>query len=130
MITLACFSNGLETELGAVKFLTIYFGSLIGGDLFSLVIHREHGDYSSVGASGAISGIIFASIALFPGMEISLLGVHLYIPAWAYGLLYVLISIYGIRSQSIIEKVGNLRVRWIIALASWSHSMMAGKLFE
>src|SRR5205085_7101779 len=69
MITFYCFSYGLEATLGATKFLMIYFGSLLGGNLLSLFIHRHHHDYSAVGASGAISGLVFASIALFPEME-------------------------------------------------------------
>lgn len=100
MVALYCFSSGLESIFGWTFFLSLYLGSLIGGNLFSLYIHRNHSDYSAVGASGAISGIIFASIALFPGMEIGFLMLPFYIPAWIYGLGYVLYSIYGIKSQS------------------------------
>ena len=99
MMTLYFFSSGLEDSLGALKFLTIYFGSLVGGDLFSLYVHRQHGDYCAVGASGAISGVVFASIALFPGMGISFFGLPFFIPAWLYGFLYVLYSVYGIKSK-------------------------------
>lgn len=99
MITLYFFSNGLETAIGEARFLLVYAGSLIGGNLFALFIHRNHADYTAVGASGAISGIVFASIALFPGIQLGLLGLPFYIPGWIYGLLYVLYSIYGIRSQ-------------------------------
>lgn len=99
MLTLYYFSGDVETLMGVNKFLLIYFGSLIGGDLFALYIHRNHYDYSAVGASGAISGIVFASIALFPGMEIGFFGLPFFMPGWIYGLLYVLVSIYGIKSQ-------------------------------
>lgn len=99
MFSLYFFSQGLESSLGIPKFLIIYFGSLIGGNLFSLFIHKNHGDYNAVGASGAISGIIFASIALFNGMDVGLLFVNFGIPGWLYGLLFVLLSIYGIKSQ-------------------------------
>ena len=99
MGALYCFSYDVETSLGPLKFLLIYFGSLVGGNLFALFIHKNHYDYSAVGASGAISGIIFASIALFPGIEIGLFGIPYYIPGWAFGLCYVLFSIYGITSQ-------------------------------
>jgi hypothetical protein len=85
--------------------LAIYFGSLVGGGLFSLYMHRNHPDYRAIGASGAVSGLVFAAIALFPNMEISLLLLPVFIPGWAFGLLYVLISIYGIRSQS--DNIGH-----------------------
>ena len=99
MIALYFFSGSLELYLGAVKFLIIYFASLAGGDLLSLFIHRNDSDYDSVGASAGVTGIIFASIALFPGMGIGLLFLPLSIPGWLFGLIYVLYSIYGIRSR-------------------------------
>ena len=103
MLTFYFFSYSLEMTVGVENFLIIYFASLIGGNLFALFIHRNHADYSAVGASGAISGLVFASIALFPGIEIGFLLIPISIPGWAYGLLYVLVSIYGIKS-----KFGNI----------------------
>jgi membrane associated rhomboid family serine protease len=99
MLALYFFSGSLETYLGPVKFLVIYFLSLIGGDLLSLWIHRHDGDYDSVGASAGVNGVIYAAIALFPGMHIGLLFIPIAIPAWLFGLVYVLYSIYGIRSR-------------------------------
>ncbi len=98
MLSLYMLSGPLEQQLGGYYFLIIYFASLIGGDLLALYVHKHHGEYSSVGASGAVCGIIFASIALFPGMGISLFGI-LPIPGWIFGLLYIAYSIYGIRSN-------------------------------
>jgi hypothetical protein len=99
MLSLYSFSGLVEMALGSISFLLIYFASLAGGGLFSLFIHRNHGDYSSVGASGAVCGVMFASVALFPGMNISLFPLPVSVPSWVYALLYVLISIYAIRSQ-------------------------------
>ncbi|HVE62096.1 MAG TPA: rhomboid family intramembrane serine protease [Chitinophagaceae bacterium] len=99
MLSLHAFSGIIEDSLGGVKFLIIYFASSVGGDLLSLFVHRNHADYSSVGASGAICGIIFASIALFPGMGIGFFGLPFSIPGWLYGILYIAFSIYGIKSN-------------------------------
>lgn len=99
MLSLYCFSFYLMAGCGIATFLIIYFISHLGGDLLTLFIHRHHGDYSSVGASAAISGLIFASIALFPGMEVTIFYATLGIPGWIYGLFYVGISIYGIKSN-------------------------------
>src|SRR5664279_1898625 len=98
MFSLYAFSGSIESDLGGLQFLLIYFVSLVGGNLLCLFIHRNHGDYSAVGASGAVSGIIFASIALYPGMGIGFFGLPFSIPGWLYGILYVLYSIYGIKS--------------------------------
>ncbi len=105
MISLFFFSPSIELYLGGIKFLIIYFASLVGGDLLSLFIHRHHGDYSSVGASGAVCGIIFASIAIFPGMGVGFFGLPFSIPGWLYGLVYILFSIYGIRSKK--DNIGH-----------------------
>src|SRR3954471_2455890 len=105
MFTLYAFGGTLESSLGALQFVLIYFLSLIGGNLLSLFIHRQHGGYRSVGASGAIAGVIFAAIALFPGLNLSFFGIPLPIPAWLFGLVYILISIYGIRSRK--DNVGH-----------------------
>ena len=103
MISLIFFSGNIESHLGAIQFLIIYFASLIGGNLFTLLVHKNHGDYSAVGASGAVCGIIFASIALFPVIGVGFFFIPSSIPGWLYGILYVLFSIYGIKS-----KIGNI----------------------
>jgi membrane associated rhomboid family serine protease len=98
MLTLYAFSEALEGYMGSGLFLLVYFASLLAGNLFSLFVHRHHGDYTAVGASGAVSGIMFAFITLFPTLEIGLFGLPLHIPGWIYGVLYVFISILGMRN--------------------------------
>ena len=93
MFVLYSFGSGIEAATGAFPFLTIYFTSLIGGNLLALLLHKHQSRYSSVGASGAISGLVFATIALFPQMKI------LFIPGWIFGVVYVLYTLYAIRSQ-------------------------------
>ncbi|MCW3090972.1 MAG: Rhomboid family protein [Ferruginibacter sp.] len=105
LASLCFFSGGIELQLGGARYLLIYFAGLVGGNLFALFVHRNHGDYSTAGATGAITGIIFATIALFPGFEIGFLGIRFPIPAWFYGFLYVLFSIYGIKSKT--DNIGH-----------------------
>ncbi|RBL92784.1 rhomboid family protein [Chitinophaga flava] len=99
MMSLCFFSGAVEVVLGIKYFLFIYMTSMVGGNLLLLFVHRHHGDYSAVGASGAVCGIIFASIALFPGMDISFFGIPLYIPGWIYGAGYTLYTIMKIKSD-------------------------------
>ena len=105
MISLYLFGKMLEAYMGGMAFLVVYMAGLIGGDLLALLIHRNHGDYSSVGASGAVSGVIFAAIALFPGMHVGFFLLPISIPGWLYGLIYVLYTIYGIRSKA--DNIGH-----------------------
>lgn len=105
MLSLYIFSDAVEIRLGMISFIAIYFASLIGGNLFSLFVHRHHSRYTSAGASGAVCGIIFASIAVFPGLDIRFFFIPIDIPAWIFGLLYVIYSIWGIRSKA--DNVGH-----------------------
>lgn len=103
MFSLYSFSISLERYLGPVQVAVIYFASLFGGDLLAIFIHRNHPNYRAVGASGAVSGIIFAAIAIFPGIQVSIFLIPIGIPGWLFGACYVLYSMYGIRSS-----VGNI----------------------
>ncbi|MBX2926606.1 MAG: rhomboid family intramembrane serine protease [Saprospiraceae bacterium] len=105
MVGLYLFGRLLEYDMGGFNLLLIYVAGLIGGNMLSLYIHRQHGDYSAVGASGAVSGLVFAVIALMPGVEIGLILLPIFIPGWIFGLLYILYTIYGIKSQS--DNIGH-----------------------
>ena len=98
MISLYLFGSTIERFLGARDFLTIYFGSIVGGSLLSLLIHRRH-DYRAYGASGGVCGIIFAHIFLFPGGSISFFPFPYGIPSWLYAICFMLGSFYGMKAQ-------------------------------
>ncbi|MCB0713718.1 MAG: rhomboid family intramembrane serine protease [Ignavibacteriae bacterium] len=91
------FGQIVEASLPFYSYLLLYFGSLVGGSLLSLFIHRQHGDYSAVGASGAISGVMFAFAFLYPDSGIGMLFLPIHINAVIFCFLYTLISIYGIK---------------------------------
>lgn len=99
MIALMSFSWSLELIFGFGKFLFIYFASMLGGSLLALFIHRNHGNYRAIGASGAISGVIFSSILLFPEQGVKLIFIPIEFKGWVLGLIFILVSIFGIKSQ-------------------------------
>jgi membrane associated rhomboid family serine protease len=99
MISFSAFCGLVENTLGVPIFILIYLISLVGGNLFALFIHRNHEDYSAIGASGAVCGVIFAAIAINPSMEIGFFGLDLAISNWLYGLIFVLFTIFGIRTK-------------------------------
>ncbi|MEO0585880.1 MAG: rhomboid family intramembrane serine protease [Bacteroidota bacterium] len=100
MLVLYMFSPYLSYALPVWGYILVYFGSMIGGNLLSLYIHRNQSGYRALGASGAVNGVIFASIALFPNMTI-----WFFIPGWIFGIIYVLGSIYAIRNKR--DNVGH-----------------------
>lgn len=99
MLVLLSFSTALEILYGFGPFAVLYFASLIGGNLLALYIHRNHGDYRAVGASGAVSGVVLSYLVLFPNSEIGFFLIPISIKSWIFGLLFVVISIFGIKSQ-------------------------------
>jgi len=105
LLALYFFSEALAGLLNGFQYLFIFFGSMIGGDLMALYIHRNHSGYRAVGASGAVSGLIYASIALFPDMSIGLFPLPISFPAWVYGIVFMLFTLYGIRNKK--EAIGH-----------------------
>lgn len=91
------FSQG-NLKMGYGMFLLIFLIAVIGGNLLSLLIHKKENFYSAVGASGGVTGILFAAIAAFPEMELRLL-FAIPIPAWVFGILYLGYSVYGMRTN-------------------------------
>ena len=95
MVSLYLFGGILEWSLGRTNFLLIYFGSVIGGNLLSLYVHRNH-DYRAYGASGGVCGIIFAYLLLFPGAGITLY-LAVPIPGWLYAIGFIVISFIAMK---------------------------------
>ena len=89
MISLYFFQDVIIGSMGNLLFLLIYFGSMLLGSVFSLYIYKKQPYYSAIGASGAVSGIIFAAIALYP----TALSVN-FLPGWLFGALYFGYSVF------------------------------------
>ncbi|TMM57226.1 rhomboid family intramembrane serine protease [Maribacter algarum] len=102
MLTLYFFADEVIRGFGPSKFLIIYFVSLIAGSLLALFFHKDEPYYSAVGASGAVTGILYSAILLRPGMEL-LLYFAIPIPAYVLGIGYLLYSIYGMK-----KRLGNI----------------------
>ncbi len=97
MVSLYFFGPMLELFLGKGLFLAVYFGSIIGGSLLSLYVHRHH-EYRAYGASGGVCGVIFAYLLMFPGTRLYSFPLPFPIPAWLYALLFIGGSFYCLRT--------------------------------
>jgi len=104
MIALYSFAPVVYEGLGNFTFLLIYAGSLIFGSLLTMVFHGNDYSYRAVGASGAVTGIIYSAILLYPDMTIGIFGV-IPMPAYVFGIGYLLYSIYGMKSKS--DNIGH-----------------------
>lgn len=99
MYALWLFGRIVEGNFSAMNFLIIYFGSLLAGSLYSLKYHEKEPYYAAVGASGAVSGIVFSAIMLYPNMELMMLPIPIPLPGYVFGIGYLLYSIYGMKKQ-------------------------------
>jgi len=103
MFTLYFFANPVIMYLGQTQFVIIYFGSLLFGNLLTYYFHKDEYYYSAVGASGAVTGVLYAAILLNPDMKLYMFFIPVPIPAYLFGIGYLLYSIYGMK-----KSVGNI----------------------
>lgn len=100
MLTLYFFADIVVQDLGTLSFVLVYVGSLILGSVLSLYFHKDEYHYSAVGASGAVTGILYSAILLRPEMSLYMFFVPIPIPAYVFGIGYLLYSIYGMKTRS------------------------------
>ena len=98
MLTLYFFAGVVIVYVGVTKFVLIYLASLLLGSLISYYFHKDEYHYSAVGASGAVMGILYSAILFIPNENLYLF-FAIPIPAWIFGLAYLLYSIYGMKKQ-------------------------------
>ena len=103
MFTLYFFANVVIDWFGSTQFLIIYFISLLAGNLLSIFFHQNEPYYSAVGASGAVTGILYAAILLEPNMQLGFFFIPIPLPAYVIGIGYLVYSIYGMKNR-----VGNI----------------------
>jgi membrane associated rhomboid family serine protease len=104
MIALYSFAPVVIGGLGNFTFLLVYAGSLIFGSLLTMVFHGNDYSYRAVGASGAVTGIIYSAILLYPDMTIGIFGI-IPMPAYIFGICYLLYSIYGMKAKN--DNIGH-----------------------
>ena len=66
MFGLYLFSDLVLNHLSTANFFIIYMGSLLTGNLLSFYFHKDEYHYSAVGASGAVTGVLYSAILLDP----------------------------------------------------------------
>lgn len=93
-ITLFYFGPAVEYLLGPWRFLAIYIGSDLAANALTYWRHKDDPNYSAVGASGAISGLLF-SVVLFAPWELFYVFFAIPMPAIVFAVLYVVLSIYA-----------------------------------
>jgi membrane associated rhomboid family serine protease len=104
MIALYSFGEAVERMLyshdclfgnkGKLFYILLYIGGLIVASIPDYLRHKNNYNFRSLGASGAVSGVIFAAIALLPQLPIRFFFIPIDIPGYVFALLYLVISAY------------------------------------
>lgn len=117
MLTLYFFAPVAFHYLGDFSFCSIYLGSLIFGSSLTLLFHKDDYSYRAIGASGAVTGILYSMILLQPDMNCSC-----FLFRFPFRLMlcigYLLYSIYGMRAKN--DNIGHTAHFGVQSAVMWA----------
>ena len=86
-------------------FIVLYVGGIMFSTLASYHKHKHNDFYNAVGASGAVAAVLFSAIIMRPDMSIVFLFLPVPIPAYLFGILYLIYSAYMAKRGS--DNIGH-----------------------
>ena len=95
IITFFFFAFPMERYVGTSRFLILYFVGLVASHSCTYFKHKDNAEYASLGASGAISAVLFAYIVYFPMTKLIILPIPIPIPAALFAVGYVAYSYWA-----------------------------------
>lgn len=93
MFVLLVFGLTVERNIGLAHMLSLYISGIVVSALPSLWKHSGNPSYATLGASGAVEAVLFMFIFMFPMQNIYLFLIPVGIPAWIFGLLFLIYSL-------------------------------------
>ena len=94
------FRSSFGDTSGIVFYILMYLSSLAVSILPSYFKHKNDYNYRSLGASGAVSAIVFAYIFIYPMNFLGIMFIPVFLPAFIFGIIYVVVSVILDRKQS------------------------------
>ena len=99
MISLYLFGEAVESKfmeafgpLGKLVYLGMYVLALAASVIPTYINNKDNYHYRSLGASGAVSAVVFAGILFFPLAKLGLFFIPIYVAGFIFGLIYLLVS--------------------------------------
>ena len=89
MFTFYFFAFPMERYIGTARFVILYFFGLVASHSCTWYKQRNNPEYASLGASGAISAVLFAYIVYFPTTTLMIIPIPIPIPAVLFAVGYV-----------------------------------------
>jgi membrane associated rhomboid family serine protease len=99
MITFWFFGPELERRIGTSMFVLLYFSGLLVSQYGSYRKHRHNSEFATLGASGAISAVLFAYIVYWPTRTLALIFLPIPIPAPLFGIAYLAYTWWSARQS-------------------------------
>ncbi|MBS1562533.1 MAG: rhomboid family intramembrane serine protease [Bacteroidetes bacterium] len=97
MVSMLFIASYVEHVLGVVRMVPLYVAGIVVGNLATMALRRHEPWMRAVGASGGVSAMIGALICMIPDASFMIFPVPIPIPAWIYGILFLVGSIFGMR---------------------------------
>ena len=96
MFALWMFGGPIEHLLGAKHYTFYYFFCAVTAAIAHLLVARffTHGFYPTIGASGAIFGLLVAFGVMYPRMKMFLIFFPVPLPAWVFVIGYILLELF------------------------------------
>lgn len=105
MFTLYLFSSIVVAISGSFYFVIIYVASILVGNILTYQLYHKRSQYLAVGASGGVTGIVYASILLYPDLKLYLFFIPIGIKGYIFAIGYLLYSLYGMKKNS--DNIGH-----------------------
>ncbi len=93
------FKSSLGFIPGSIAFILLYLGGLLFSILPTYLKEKDNYYYKGLGASGAVSAVVFAFILIFPMSLMGILFIPIRLPAFLFGFIFVFISMYLDKNQ-------------------------------
>lgn len=100
MLTFFFFGPPLERRIGTPAFVALYALGLLFSQLGSYRKHKNNPQYATLGASGAISAVLFAAIVYFPTMSLFIIPIPVPIPAPLFAVAYLAYSWWSAKQNT------------------------------
>lgn len=81
-------------DYGKTFYVLMYFLALIACVIPDFNKHKSNAGYKSLGASGAVSAVVFAYILFQPLQGIGLLFIPVFIPGFLFGIIFLVVSYF------------------------------------
>ncbi len=81
-------------KIGSLLYMLMYVLAIPIATIPSIIKHKNNHYYNSVGASGAVSAVVFTTILLAPTLPLGIIFIPIRLPAYIFGLLYLAYTVY------------------------------------